>query len=210
MIQKLSALLLRLGGWRAEGGPPAVAKYVVIAAPHTSNWDFIWVLAFAGYYGMRIRWIGKHTLFRWPYGWIMRRLGGISVERDRRQSLVKQMADKFADLDALALVVPVEGTRGHVSHWKSGFYHIARTAGVPIAMSYLDYSRKRGGFGPLLVPTGDVPRDMDKLRAFYADKLGKYPHLTSPIRLAEENAPEVAEATPDDAATGKVAPVPSV
>jgi 1-acyl-sn-glycerol-3-phosphate acyltransferase len=194
MIQALSRVMLRLGGWHIEGGPPPLAKYVLIAAPHTSNWDFIWLLACAGYYGMPIRWIGKHTLFRWPYGWIMRLLGGISVRRDRRQSLVRQMADTLKEQSSMILVVPVEGTRGRVSHWKSGFYHIARTAGVPIVMSYLDYGTKRCGIGPVLEPTGNVSRDMDSLRAFYADKVGKFPENTSPIRLVEENAPEEAPA----------------
>jgi 1-acyl-sn-glycerol-3-phosphate acyltransferase len=185
-MKALANLLLRLGGWTIEGRPPEARKYVLIAAPHTSNWDFIWVLAFAYHFDMKIRWIGKHSLFHWPYGWFMRLLGGISIRRDRRQSLVKQMADALVAADSMCLVVPVEGTRGYVKHWKSGFYHIARTAGVPIVMSFLDYSRKIGGIGPTLVPSGDVRRDMDRLRAFYADKVGKFPEKTSPIQLVEE------------------------
>ena len=186
MMKALANLLLRLGGWRIEGRPPDARKYVLIAAPHTSNWDFIWVLAFAYHFDMKIRWIGKHSLFHWPYGWFMRLLGGISIRRDRRQSLVKQMADALVAADSMCLVVPVEGTRGYVTHWKSGFYHIARLAGVPIVMSFLDYSRKIGGIGPALVPSGDLRRDMDRLRAFYADKVGKFPEKTSPIQLVEE------------------------
>jgi 1-acyl-sn-glycerol-3-phosphate acyltransferase len=186
MMKALADFLLWLGGWHIEGGPPEARRYVLIAAPHTSNWDFIWVLAFAYHFEMKIRWIGKHTLFRWPYGWFMRLLGGVSIQRDRRQSLVKQMADALVAADSMCLVVPVEGTRGYVDHWKSGFYHIARTAGVPIVMSFLDYSRKTGGIGPALQPSGDVHRDMDRLRAFYADKIGKFPDKTSPIRLVEE------------------------
>lgn len=186
MMKALANLLLRIGGWRVEGEPPAARKYVLIAAPHTSNWDFIWVLSFGFHYGIKIRWVGKHTLFRWPYGWFMRMLGGVSVRRDRRQNFVKQMADALVAADSMCLVVPVEGTRGYVDHWKSGFYHIARTAGVPIVMSFLDYSRKVGGIGPTLEPTGNIRRDMDILRAFYAGKIGKVPANTSAIRLAEE------------------------
>lgn len=186
MMKALADFLLWLGGWHIQGGPPEARKYVLIAAPHTSNWDFIWVLAFAYHFEMKIRWIGKHTLFRWPYGWFMRLLGGVSIQRDRRQSLVKQMADALVAADSMCLVVPVEGTRGYVDHWKSGFYHIARTAGVPIVMSFLDYSRKTGGIGPALRPSGDIRRDMDRLRTFYADKIGKFPEKTSPIRLVEE------------------------
>lgn len=206
-MRALAAFLLRIGGWHVEGAPPACRKYVLIAAPHTTNWDFVWVLTFAAFYGMRIQWIGKHTLFRWPYGWIMRRLGGIPVKRDRRQSLVKQMADMLSATDSMCLVVPVEGTRGHMTHWKSGFYHIARTAGVPIAMGFLDYSRKRGGIGPLLEPTGEVARDMDRLRAFYADKLGKFPEKTSPIRLVEEESGIIAEPETPETAAAEPAPV---
>lgn len=187
MIKALATVLLRLGGWRVEGEPPAVDKCVVIAAPHTTNWDFVWVLAFAAYYRIRIRWVGKHTLFRPPFGWLMRKLGGIPVRRDRRESFVNQMAALFRRDEPLRLVVAVEGSRSHGASWKSGFYHIARTAGVPIAMSYLDYEKRRGGFGPLLRPTGDVRGDMDQIRAFYADKRGKYPEKAGPIRLVEES-----------------------
>jgi len=206
-MRALASFLLRVGGWRVEGGPPNCRKCVLIAAPHTTNWDFVWVLAFAFHYGMRIRWIGKHTLFRWPYGWIMRALGGIPVKRHRRQSLVTEMADTITAADSICLVVPVEGTRSHVTHWKSGFYHIARIAHVPIAMGYLDYGHKRGGIGPLLEPTGDVRRDMDRLRAFYADKVGKFPEKTSPIRLVEEESGIVIMPEPGVAAPAKAAPV---
>jgi 1-acyl-sn-glycerol-3-phosphate acyltransferase len=186
LIRFIANLLLRLGGWRAEGAPPATDKYVLIAAPHTSNWDFVWTLALAGHYGIRIRWVGKHTLFRFPFGWFMRALGGIPVRRDKRQSFVNQMAELFDRDGPLCLVVAVEGTRGYAPHWKSGFYHIARTARVPILMGYLDYGRMRGGFGPLVEPTGELHRDMNSFRAFYADKVGKFPQRSSPIRLVEE------------------------
>ena len=207
-MRAIATLLLRLGGWRVEGGPPDCRKYVFIAAPHTSNWDFVWMLAFAFHYGMRIRWIGKHSLFRWPCGWIMRRLGGIPVKRDRRQSLVKQMADTITAAESMCLVMPVEGTRSHAPHWKSGFYHIARIAGVPIAMGYLDYGHKRGGIGPLLEPTGDIRRDMDRLRAFYADKVGKFSEKTSPIRLVEEESGIVS--TPETEVEAPAEPSPVV
>lgn len=186
LIRWIANLLLRLGGWRSEGGPPAADKYVLIAAPHTSNWDFVWTLALAAHYRMRIRWVGKHTLFHWPYGWFMRLAGGIPVRRNQRQSFVRQMAELFDRDEPLCLVVAVEGTRSLAPHWKSGFYHIARTARVPILMGYLDYSKKRGGFGPCIEPTGELHRDMNHFREFYADKFGKYPEKASPVRLIEE------------------------
>ena len=194
MMTALSRALVRLCGWTPEGEPPSVRKYVLIAAPHTSNWDFVWVLAFARVFGVRINWVGKHTLFRRPFGTVMRWLGGIPVRRDERQSLVHTLADRLKAADAMCLVVPVEGTRGHAPNWKSGFYHIARTAGVPIVMGYLDYGAGRAGFGPAFYPTGDVRRDMDAFRAFYAGKTGKYPANSGSIRLVEESDPTVVPA----------------
>jgi 1-acyl-sn-glycerol-3-phosphate acyltransferase len=188
MMKALARLVLWAGRWKAVSQPPDVKKYVLIAAPHTSNWDFVWTLAFAFYYGVRIQWIGKHTLFRRPYGWFMHAVGGIPVKRDQRQSLVRQLATKLGEAESMCLVVPVEGTRGHVKHWKSGFYHIARAANVPIVMGFLDYGQRRGGFGPAFTPTGDITADMDSLRAFYADKRGKFPDKGGNIRLAEEDS----------------------
>jgi 1-acyl-sn-glycerol-3-phosphate acyltransferase len=119
-------------------------------------------------------------------GWFLRKVGGIPVVRHKAGNLVDQMAQVLRDADSLALVVPAEGTRGYVPYWESGFYHIARAADVPIVMSYLDYSRKRGGFGPALLPTGDVRVDMDEIREFYADKVGRYPDQFGAVRLKEE------------------------
>jgi 1-acyl-sn-glycerol-3-phosphate acyltransferase len=128
----------------------------------------------------------KHSMFRGPFGPIARSLGGIAVRRDRRSNLVKQMAELFREHPRLVLVVPAEGTRSRVEYWKSGFYHLAREARVPIVPSFLDYARRRGGFGPAIVPSNDMRADMDKIRAFYAGKLGKHPECFGPVRLREE------------------------
>jgi 1-acyl-sn-glycerol-3-phosphate acyltransferase len=186
MMKLLARTFLACTGWRAEGRRPAPDKFVLIGAPHTSNWDLLYLLALAQIFGVRVSWMGKHTLFRWPMGWLMTRLGGIPVRRHVRENAVKQMANAFRDAGALALTVPAEATRRYTDHWKSGFYHIAREARVPIVMGYLDYARKRGGFGPELLPTGDVKRDMDEIRHFYGDKTGKYPECFSQVRLKEE------------------------
>ena len=138
-------------------------------------------------FDVRVSWLGKHTLFQPPLGFVMRRVGGIPVVRHQRGQLVAEAARLFADRDDLALVVPAEGTRSTASHWKSGFYHIARTAGVPIVCGYLDYARRRGGFGLVLMPSGDLRADMDRIRAFYADKAGRYPEKFGPVRLQEED-----------------------
>jgi len=182
----IADLFLRITGWEIEGDAPATAKFVLIAAPHTSNWDLAYLLALAMRYGVRPRWMGKHTLFRGPMGPVMRAVGGIPIRRHLRENVVQQMARAFVEHDALCLTVPPEGTRGWTPMWKSGFYHIARTANVPISLGYLDYARKRGGFGPQFMPTGDLKADMDVIRAFYADKVGRHPECFGEIRLREE------------------------
>jgi 1-acyl-sn-glycerol-3-phosphate acyltransferase len=179
---------LRLTGWEPEGERPSAPCFVLIAAPHTSNWDLAYLLALAEVYDLPVSWMGKHTLFRPPFGRLMRALGGIPIRRDERADRVGAMAKQLSERARLALVVPTEATRGWAPHWRSGFYHIARRAGVPIVMGFLDYRRRRGGFGPTLLPSGDVKRDMDAIRAFYADKIGKYPECFGPVRLREEEA----------------------
>lgn len=190
MKKQIAALFLRATGWRAEGRAPQAHRYVVIAAPHTSNWDLAYMLALAWVLGVQPRFMMKHTVFRGPAGWLFRRLGGIPIERRRPGGLVKQMVEAFETSESLALVVPPEGTRSRVDVWKSGFYQIARQANVPLVLSYLDYSRKAGGFGPALFPSGDVGADMDLIRAFYADKTGRYPERFGEIRLREEDLDE--------------------
>jgi 1-acyl-sn-glycerol-3-phosphate acyltransferase len=148
--------------------------------------NLAFLLAMAGVFDVKLCWMGKHALFRWPMGWFLRKLGGVPVVRHKAGNMVDQMAQVLREADSLALVVPAEGTRGYVPHWKSGFYHIARAAEVPIVMSYLDYSRKVGGFGPALMPTGDVRADMDEIREFYSDKVGRFPEKFGEIRLKDE------------------------
>lgn len=183
----LARLLIAVTGWKPEGERPGVDRYVLIAAPHTTNWDFLYLLVFAELFDLRISFVAKHSLFWPPLGWFMRAVGGVPVRRHKRENLVRSLAGLFEEHEELGLVVPAEGTRDYVDYWKSGFYHIARTAKVPIVMSFLDYERKRGGFGPALEPGDDVRADMDAVRAFYADKKGKYPELFGEIRLREED-----------------------
>ena len=177
---------LRLFGWKIHGEALTYKKFVLIAAPHTSNWDFPFMLATAYAMGVRISWFGKHTLFIPPWGWFLRKLGGIPVDRRAPQSLVIQMSEKFQSSDELVLAVPPEGTRSKVNLWKSGFYHIASESGVPIGLGYLDYDRKICGLGMFVKPSGNVNEDMEKIRNFYRDIRGKYPQLESEPRLQEE------------------------
>ena len=186
MKKRLALWFLRLNGWTIEGQRPEHVRFVLIAAPHTSNWDFPYMLAFAAAFDIEISWLAKHSLFFPPVGWIMRALGGIPVVRHQNSNVVADMVAVFNSRSKLALAVPTEGTRSRVEHWKSGFYHIAREAGVPIVPSYLDYGQKQGGFGPALTPSGDISADMDFFREFYASSKGKFPDKFGPIRLREE------------------------
>jgi 1-acyl-sn-glycerol-3-phosphate acyltransferase len=183
----LATRFLRWSGWALEGERPAARSFVLIAAPHTTNWDLLFFLAHAWAYGIRPSWIGKHTLFRGPLGTAMRWLGGVPVDRRRAGGLVAQLALAFARDPDLVLTVPPEGTRSRAPFWKSGFYQIARAAKVPIVMGFLDYERRRGGLGPELHPGDDVRADMDAIRAFYADKRGRYPERFGEVRLWDES-----------------------
>lgn len=183
----LGRVYLKLFGWRVEGRLPPDAKVVVIAAPHTSNWDLPFMLAVAYVLGATPAWLGKRELFSWPFGWLMRFLGGIPVDRRARHNVVQQAVERFAAVERLFLVVPPSGTRSRATHWKSGFYHIAAGAGVPIVCAFLDYRRRVGGIGPVLMPSGDVRADMDVIRRFYAPIVGRHPSRTTPVRLLEED-----------------------
>jgi 1-acyl-sn-glycerol-3-phosphate acyltransferase len=168
---------LRLNGWKVEGSLPVEArKCVLIAAPHTSNWDLPYTLMVAFVLNLNIYWMGKHSLFAFPFGPVMRWLGGIAVDRSRSTNLVSAsaMALKAAD-GPVQLVVPPEGTRGRTTHWKTGFYYIALEAGVPIVLAYMDYARKVSGLGPVFVPTGNVGADMAEIKRFYAGVKGRRP-----------------------------------
>jgi 1-acyl-sn-glycerol-3-phosphate acyltransferase len=182
----IGKLWLRLFGWRLHGEGLKYRKFVLIAAPHTSNWDLPFMLATAYALDVHISWFGKHTLFAPPWGWFMRRLGGIAVDRRAPQSLVAQIADKFEHSNDLVLAVSPEGTRSRAAWWKSGFYQIAKQAGVPIGLGYLDYQRKLCGVGMFVFPTGNVSEDMNRIRAFYRDIRGKYPQMETEPRLREE------------------------
>lgn len=177
LFRALSVAFLRLNGWQVRGElPPQARRCVVIAAPHTSNWDLPYTLMAAFVLNLHIRWMGKWQIFRAPFGALMRWLGGIPVRRETSNNLVAASAQALADADGpLQLVVPPEGTRSKVRQWKTGFYYIAVTAQVPIVLAYLDYERRIAGLGPVFQPTGDIERDMDTIKAFYAPFRGKNP-----------------------------------
>lgn len=188
MRRALGRTWLRAFGWSTHGSPPVVPKAVFVAAPHTSNWDLPFTLATAWALGVNVSWVGKRSLFRFPLGGVMRALGGIPVDRARGTSFVRRTAEVIREHERLYVLIAPSGTRSHRDRWKSGFYHLAREAEVPVLLGFLDYGRKRAGVGPLVSPDGDVRGDMDLIRAFYRDIAGKHPEKASTPRLDEEDA----------------------
>ncbi|MDX1449837.1 MAG: lysophospholipid acyltransferase family protein [Acidimicrobiia bacterium] len=186
MISRFSRFVLRIFGWRVVGDPPDLPKFVAIGAPHTSNWDFPLALLTARVARLKISWIGKAGIFRFPFGGLMRWLGGIPVHRTGREGLVGTMAERFAEADRLVLAIAPEGTRRAVPYWRSGFYHIAHGAGVPILPVAIDAVGKEVRFGHVVMPTGRVREDMDRLRAFFDGVQGVKPAGQGPVRLEEE------------------------
>jgi 1-acyl-sn-glycerol-3-phosphate acyltransferase len=175
LLRGLSVAFLRLTGWKIEGRLPASAtKAVLIAAPHTSNWDLPYTLMVAFVLRLNVYWMGKQSIFSPPFGPLMRWLGGIAVDRTKSSNLVAASAAAITAADGpVQLVVPPEGTRGKTRHWKTGFYYIALEAKVPIVLAFMDYERKISGLGPVFTPTGDVERDMAEIKRFYAPFKGK-------------------------------------
>jgi len=175
LLRGFSLAFLRITGWTLAGELPAQhPKCVLIAAPHTSNWDLPYTLMVAFALRIDIHWMGKQELFRWPFGAVMRWLGGIAVDRTQSTHLVAASAQAIRDATGpLCLVVPPEGTRSKTRQWKTGFYWIAREAGVPIVLAYMDYPRKMSGLGPVFLPTGDVDADMAHIKSWYGQFKGK-------------------------------------
>ncbi|AOW13102.1 glycerol acyltransferase [Hydrogenophaga crassostreae] len=174
-FRAFSLTYLKLAGWTIEGKLGADArKSVLIAAPHTSNWDLPMTLMVAFSLKLHPRWMGKASIFRAPFGGLMRWLGGIPVDRSQSTNLVESSAQAIRDAEQpLQLIVPPEGTRSKTRHWKTGFYHIALSAQVPIVMAFMDYAHKRSGLGPLFEPSGDIDADMAAIKAFYKPFKGK-------------------------------------
>lgn len=167
--------LYRRQGWIAEGTIPEPRRFVIIAAPHTSNWDFVNYIGLTQTLGVAPHFMAKTSLFRWPMRNFMLDMGGVPVDRQKGGNYVQAMIDEFAKRDEFMLTIAPEGTRGSVRQWRTGFYHIALGAGVPIVVGMMDYGRKSGGLGPAIWPTGDYVADMEKVVAAYASVTPKHP-----------------------------------
>ena len=175
--QRFGRWLLTQLGWQIEGQLPPLSKLVVAVAPHTSNWDFVIAMAASLALGVKISFLGKHSIFVWPIrNWLLR-WGGIPVRRAERHGVVEQLAKQFSEQPQLILGVSPEGTRKKVTQWRSGFWNIARTAGVPIQLLGLDYAQKKLVFGPLQQPSDNFAHDCQQMRLFFQQMTAKKPEF---------------------------------
>lgn len=188
MTTILSRTILTLLGWRYHADPVEQKQYVLIGAPHTSNWDFPLTLLILSALGVRFSWVAKHTIFVGPVGFLFKKIGGIPVDRTRRSGFLLKMVRAFQHRDDLILAISPEGTRKKTDHWKSGFYNLAVKAGVDIRLGFIDYPSKTGGLGPVLKPSGDIEKDFEVIKAYYIDKTGKHPDQQSTIAIRPREA----------------------
>jgi 1-acyl-sn-glycerol-3-phosphate acyltransferase len=182
--QRIGLAIAAVAGWQVRVQPPP-PRCVVIGAPHTSGWDLPLTLLLMLAAGLKLRWIGKDTLFRGPTGWLLRALGGIPVNRRSRSNFVEQMVAAFRANEPLMLAIMPEGTRSSTPYWKTGFYYIALNSGVPIVLGYGDYRRRVVGLGPSLQPTGNIQADFETIRAFYTGITGRHPERQGAIQLRQ-------------------------
>ena len=165
----------RRGGWRVDGSLPPVRKFILVGAPHTSNWDFLVFAGVAAHFDRHLSFMGKDSLFRGPLRNLMLALGGVPVDRSTSTDLVRQMTEEFAKRDDFVLVIAPEGTRSKADRWRTGFYRVALAAGVPMVCAGPDYEEKFGRIGPVIHPTGDYDADMAPAFAFFRTLKPKYP-----------------------------------
>lgn len=187
MIRQLIARVFwTVSPWRLVSEPAPQRSSILVGAPHTSNWDFILMLGIAWRLGIRVRWMGKKSLFAGRRGPFMRALGGVAIDRENAQSVVADIVARLKNDESFCLVITPDGTRKGHSHWKSGFYRIARETGMPVVLGYVDRTTKTTGLGPTIELTGEVGADMDEIRRFYSDKAGFTPENRIVPRLREE------------------------
>jgi 1-acyl-sn-glycerol-3-phosphate acyltransferase len=171
----LARFFMTLSGWRIDGKLPDIPKFVLIGAPHTSNWDFLLFLGLIFSLRANVHFMGKAELFRFPIGWFFRYCGGIPVERKKSTGLVEQMVKACNESDKFILTIAPEGTRHHVVEWKRGFYHIAKSAGIPIVIAVVDGKHKAVRIGQVFHPTEDMEGDLKCIQDFFKGAVGVHP-----------------------------------
>lgn len=179
-MQRVSQLILRLMGWRITGRLPAARKFVVIVGPHTSNWDFVVCILVRSALAAKVSFLGKHQLFRFPFGYLLRAMGGRPVVRNRDNNLVDQVVALFAEQDDFVLGLAPEGTRSPVNRWKQGFYHIACAADVPIVMIGPDFVHKEVRIAAPFWPSGDIDADFPRILDYFQGIQGRHPKRIPP------------------------------
>ena len=183
MLKILSRIILKLLGWHIDVTLPEEKKFVIIGAPHTTNWDLpIGLLCFWSV-SVHITWVGKKQLFIGPFNYFFRALGGIPIDRSVHTGFIDQIARQFDAREEMILGLTPEGTRSRTEYWKTGFYYIALTANVPICLAYIDFPSRTVGFGEMFYPSGDIEKDFEIIKTFYQDKTGKFPEKQGPIRI---------------------------
>lgn len=186
-MSAIAAFILRIFGWQLVGELPPIKKYIIIIGPHTSNWDFFIFILVKFRFRIKVVFIGKHSIFIGPIGWALRKIGGIPVERSSAHNVVDKIVEEFLARDAMIFALSPEGTRSYLDHWKSGFYHIARKANVPVQTAFLDVRSKQIGWGPMFYMTDDRHEDLIKIAGFYSDKQGFKPEKFSKIVFKSSN-----------------------
>ena len=175
-MKKLFSWIFRQKGWKIEGGiPSGIKKCVLIAAPHTSNWDFVYGIGALSEFKLDVKYLAKKELFRFPFKGMFESLGGLPVDRSKSNSMVDAMIKLVNSKEEIIVLIPPEGTRSKVQKWKTGFYHVALGSGVPIVLAYLDYERKIAGIGPVVMPSGNKAEDFQVISLFYKSITAKYP-----------------------------------
>lgn len=187
----LAAFILRLIGWRTVYALPPGPKSVVIVYPHTSNWDFPIGMLFKMHHGVDLHWAGKDTLFRGPLRWFFSKLGGVPINRREATGMTRQLAEAYAQNESFSICIAPEGTRSKSDHWKTGFYRLALTTGLPLGLGFIDYGSKSAGIAHWVTLTGDETADLEMLRSYYADKTGLYPEKAGDIRFKERREPAI-------------------
>lgn len=176
-------MLIKILRWQPVGPTPDFKKYILIVAPHTSNWDLLYGAITAFALKLDLYFMAKHQLFRKPFGPLMRWLGAIRIDRRESHDTVKTMINMFDQYDKLVIAIPPEGTRSQVKYWKTGFYHIAKGARLPIAAGFINIAEKTAGIGPVIHPTGDIEKDMITLKDFYAGISDRYKNVENLVDI---------------------------
>ena len=185
VMEWIGRAVFRLMGWKIDYRLPDDPKMVIIFAPHTSNWDVIHAIPAAFVLGLRPNWLVKNNVNIWPFRRLLNWLGAVPIERNKKENKVLMIANAIRQTDEIVLGLSPEGTRSHTEYWRSGFYHIARLANVPVHFGFIDYPNKTVGAHPGFIPSGNVEADLEKIRKFYQDKIGKFPEKMGPVRFKE-------------------------